>query len=209
MTMENPPFQDVISYRNYSNCSSRKSISVPFLLIQKWLSPKRCNKMRLASAPWPFLQKSFFLGRSKPSLTRGFFMLKGFIPLRWWFFNRQASYMSNLGVPNQFFWGMPGADWLLCCHGEESWALWELSRPDATKQRSIPLFLSTRNHQNFKISKFQNIACWAAYFWAVATTPRAPYRVPRRKLMFERPVDLKEAAEREVCWGRAWFSRGF
>ena len=43
MTMENPPFEDVISYRNYSNCSSRKSISVPFLLIKKLFSPKRCN----------------------------------------------------------------------------------------------------------------------------------------------------------------------
>lgn len=52
---------------------------------------------------------------------------------------------------------------------------------------------------NFKISKFQNITCWVAYFWAVATTPRAPYRVPRRKLMFERPVDLKEAAESGRC----------
>lgn len=36
-------------------------------------------------------------------------------------------------------------------------------------------------------------------FGPIATTPRAPYIVPRRKLMFERPVDLKEAAESGRC----------
>ena len=128
MTMENPPFEDVMSYRNYSNCSLRKSISVPFFADPQIAFPQKMQQNRLRGR---FFKKSFF-GKIEAKAYPGIFHVERIYflpsppqknPLRWWFFNRQASYMSNLGVSNRFFfWGcQEQIDYLL--PRWESWAL--------------------------------------------------------------------------------------
>ena len=157
--MENPPFEDVISYRNYSNCSSRKSISVPFfLLIQKFLSPKRCNKIASPRLRGRFFKRVFFWEDRSQALPVDFSCWKDLFasppekihhPGVWFFQSPRLS--CKPPVPQKIhvqpwstqavFFGNARSRLIICCHGESA-EPWELSRPDATNQRSIPLFIN-------------------------------------------------------------------
>ena len=149
-----------MSYRNYSNCSLRKSISVPFFADPQIAFPQKMQQNRLRGR---FFKKSFF-GKIEAKAYPGIFHVERIYflpsppqknPLRWWFFNRQASYMSNLGVSNRFFFGDARSRLITCCHGERA-EPWELSRPEKSSSDGsdfVIIILKEKDHLRFLLPK--------------------------------------------------------
>lgn len=80
------------------------------------------------------------------------------------FFNRQASYMSNLGVSNRFFWDARSR-LTTCCHGERA-EPWELSRPEKSSLDGSDFVIIILKEKTISVS-FYPPKKWRA-FWEIS-----------------------------------------